>query len=198
METHLLLCRHNILVARTEYLVHLRHTLRSVGHSAYCLNAASLEYLAHSSHTSGGENGRVHLSFLVRRGAKHNLPASRNLCRCGQHQYSTEEWGSTARNIQAYFLDGHTLLPASHSLAGLYLFSLKALCIVELIDVRVGEFYRLQQLIADRSKCLVNLRFGNGKTLKCHMVELQFILLYRHISTCLYVVQHLADRIVEL
>ena len=121
VQTDLLLGSHHILVARTEYLEDLGHALRTVSHSADGLYATRLEYLAHACNACSHQNGRVYLAFLVRGRTQHNLPATGYLGRRCQHQHRREEWGSASGNVETYLLDGYTLLPANHTLLGLYL-----------------------------------------------------------------------------
>ena len=127
VETDLLLGSHHILIARTEDLVDLGHALRTIGHSANGLHAASLENLAHASNASCHQNGGIDLALLVGRCTQHDFLTSGNLGWSGQHQDGREEWGSTARNIESYALDGHALLPADHTLLRLHFLSDEAL-----------------------------------------------------------------------
>ena len=121
VKTDLLLGSHHILIARTEYLEDLGHTLRTVSHSANGLNATRLEYLAYSGNACSHQNGRIHLAFLVRRRTQHDLLATSYLGRCCQHQHRRKEWGSASRNVETHLFDGYALLPANHTLLGLYL-----------------------------------------------------------------------------
>ena len=127
VQAHMLLGSHHILIARTEYLVHLGHALRTIGHGTNSLHTAYLEYLAHSGNACSHQYRRVHLALAVGRGAEHNLLASGNLGRSGQHQHGREEWGRAAGDIESDALDGYALLPAGDTFLCLHLLTDKTL-----------------------------------------------------------------------
>ena len=87
MQAHLLLCRHDILVTRPEYLIDFRHALRPIGHGSDGLHASNLEYLVNAGNLCSHQNGRVHPAVTIGWRAKHNLLAACNLCGSGQHQH---------------------------------------------------------------------------------------------------------------
>ena len=127
MEAHLLLGGHHILVARAEYLVDLGNRLCAESHRADGLNAASLENLADASHAGCHQDSGVDVTLTVGWGAEHNLAASGNLGRGGQHQHGREEGGRTTGDIESDALDGYALLPAGDTFLGLHLLTDKTL-----------------------------------------------------------------------
>ena len=127
VEAHLLLGGHHILVARTEYLIHLRHRLRTIGHCTDSLHATCLEYLADTGDAGSHKDGGIHLAVASRGCAEHDLFTAGNLGWCGKHQYGREEWGGATGDIETDLLDGDALLPAYHTGLSLYLLSLEYL-----------------------------------------------------------------------
>ena len=198
MQANLLLGGHHILVARTEYLVHLGHTLGTVGHSADGLYATSLEYLAYTSDAGSYQYGRINLAIAARRCAEHYLLATSYLGWCGQHEHGREEWGSAARNVETYFFYRYTLLPANHAGLSLDLLALELLRLVESTDVVVSHLDGCFQLSTNQSLGLVHLGFGNSQLGQVYVVELQLVALHGIVAALLNVGQNRCHGVVEL
>ena len=183
---HLLGC-HYILVSRTENLVYLRYTLGTVCHGSDGLHATRLEYLAYTCYLSRREDGRIHLAFLVRRGAEYDFLASGNLGRHGQHQYGREERSGSSRYIQTYLLNAHRLLPTSDTFHGFHLLAFELLLLVERIDVSLCQEDSYFQF--DRHLGFGFLHFfrSYGQRLQLDMVELLCIFQYSLVAIRLHV-----------
>ena len=137
-EAHPLLGGGYILVARPEYLIYFRDRLGPVGHGRNRLAPAYLADEVHASHLRGEEDGGMHFPVLSRRRTKDYLATPGNLRRNGKHQDCGEERSRPARNVQAYFLDRHGLLPADYARGGLDLLPRETLGGVEGADIRGG------------------------------------------------------------
>ena len=195
--THLLLGSHHVLVARTEYLVDLGNRLRAVSHRADGLYATSLEDLAHACDSGSHEDGWIHLAVTTWRRAEHNLLATRNLRRCGEHQDGREEWGSTTRDIETHLLDGDALLPANDARLCLHLLCPEALCLVEGLYVVVSQLDGSLQVCIHQLLSLFHLLVAHLERRQVHVVELQFVALHGVIAASLHVGQHSSHRIVQ-
>ena len=99
MQRHLLFCSHNILVARTEYLVNLWHTLCTISHGADGLHTTSFEDAVDTSYACCHKDGRIYVALAIRRSAQHNLFAACYLGRSGEHQYCREQWSCATRDV---------------------------------------------------------------------------------------------------
>ena len=198
VEAHLLLGCHHILVARTENLIHLRHALRSVGHGADGLHATNLENLVHTSNAGSHQDGGVHAAFAVGRGAQHNLPASGNLGRSGEHENRREQRGGATGDVETHLLDGRALLPAYDARSRLNLLPLEPLLGVELRDVPMSQTQGVLQLVADQRLGFQHLRLAHRQRLQRHVVELLLVLLDRHVAMLAYVGQHRFDNGIQL
>ena len=196
--TYLLLGSHHVLVARTEYLIDLGDRLRTVSHRADGLYATSLEDLAHASDSGSHEDGRIHLAVTTWRRAEHNLLATRNLRRCGEHQDRREEWGSTTRDIETHLLDGDALLPAYDARLRLHLLCPEALSLVEGLNVIVSQLDGSLQVCIHQLLSLLHLLVAHLERRQVHVVELQFIALHGVIAASLHVGQHSSHRLVQL
>ena len=150
VKADLLLGSHHILIARSEYLVNLRHGFRSVGHCAYSLNSANLKDGTHAGNMGSGQNSGIHLSLAVRRGAKHNLTASCNLGRRCQHENGGKERSRATGHIKSYFLDGNAALTTFHPRTGFDFDAGELLSLVESGNVAMGKAQSILQLIADQ------------------------------------------------
>ena len=159
VQAHLLFGGHHVLVAGSEDLIHLGHGFCAVGHRADGLNTAGLEDLAHAGDTGSHEDGGIHLSATVRRRTEYNLTTTGNLRRRGEHQYGREEWGSTAGDVEAYFLDGDAFLPAGDARLCLHLPGLELLGLMEYLDVIVGQLDGSLQFSTDQPLRLFHLLF---------------------------------------
>ena len=197
LQRNVLLGSHHVLVARTEYLVYLWYALRAVGHGSDGLYASGLENPIHSGDACRHKDGGVHLALLVRRGAEHNLLASGNLGWCGQHEHGREEWGSAARYVQSYALNGYAFLPAGHSLLRLHLLSHEALRNVEHLNVVVSQYDGVAQFVAYQLLRLVHFRLADGKCLQLGLVELSFIFAHGLVATLADVAEHRRHRLVQ-
>ena len=69
---------------------------------------------------------------------------------------------------------------------------------MELAYVGVCKPYCFKKVAVYVVECLVNLRFGNGKTLKLNVVELSFIFHHGLVAILPDVAQHLAYGVVQL
>ena len=67
VQRNLLLGSHDILIARSENLIYLRYTFRSVSHGTNGLYTTCLKNLAYTRNLSRIENSRMNFAFLVRR-----------------------------------------------------------------------------------------------------------------------------------
>ena len=162
VEAHLLLGSHHILVARAENLVDLGNRLCAESHRADGLNAASLENLADASHAGCHQDSGVDVTLTVGWGAEHNLAASGNLRRRGQHEYRREEGSRAAGDVETDALDGHTLLPANDAGLRLHLLRAEPLRLMELVDVVVSQLDSLAQLCRHKLLGSSHLSLADG------------------------------------
>ena len=91
MKADLLLGRHDILIARTENLINLRHRLCTVSHGTDSLNATSLEDFVYACYLRGDKYCWVELPVATWRRAEYYLRTSCNLSRGGKHQNGGEQ-----------------------------------------------------------------------------------------------------------
>ena len=197
VKRHLLLGCHHILVARSEYLVNLWNTLRSVSHGSNSLNTARLEYLTYTSHLSCIQDGRIHLSLLVGRCTKNNLLASRNLGRNSQHQHGREQRSCSSWDIQTYLLNSYSLLPTNDTRNSLYLLAFELLCSMERMDILLSQQNRLFQFCRDQSFGFHQLSFTDGQCIQFHLIEAFFVFNDRLIALLFDTAQHFIHRIAK-
>ena len=190
MKRHLLLGRHDVLIAGAEYLIHLGHAFRTVGHGADGLHAACLENTVHSGHTGCAKDGRMHLAVTSRRRAKHDFTASGNLGRCGQHQHRGEKRRRPSGYVKPHPFYGNGFLPTGHPGTDFHLRRFKALGSVELPYIVVRQAQGILQFRRHQTFGLVHFFFRDGQTLQFHMVELLFVGHDGAVAARLHVVQH--------
>ena len=157
VETHLLLGCHHVLVARSEYLIHLGYRFSAVGHGSDGLHSACLEDMAHSRNAGSNENGRIHLTLAVGRSTEHNLAATGYLGRSGEHEHGAEQRCCAARDIKSHLVDGNTLLPTGDSGTGAHLMTYESLRLMEGADIVVGQLYGGFQVVVNKALGLVHL-----------------------------------------
>ena len=190
MKRHLLLGRHDVLIAGAEYLIHFGHAFRTVGHGANGLHTARLENTVHSSHTGCAKDGRMHLAVAPRRRAKHDFTASGNLGRCGQHQHRGEKRCRPSGYVKPHPFYGNGFLPTGHPGTDFHLRRFKALGSVELPYIVVRQAQGILQFRRHQTFGLVHFFFRDGQTLQFHMVELLFVGHDGAVAARLHVVQH--------
>ena len=185
----------DVLIARAEYLVHTRHTLRSIRHGTNGLHASGLEDTAHTGHAGGEKNGGMHLSVLARRGAQDDFLTAGYLCGNGQHQYRAEQGSRTTGDVQSHLLDGNRFLPAGYARLGLYPLAFKPLGSMKGLDILLGQADSCFQVLPYQALRLQHLFLGNGQRVQADFVELCLIIQYGAVSFRLYPVEYDTDRI---
>ena len=159
---------------------------------------ASLENLADASHTGCYEDGGIHLALAVGRRAEHYLTASGNLGRRGQHEDGREEWGGASGDIQSYFLDSDTLLPAGHTLTRLNLMAFELLGSMELMDIFMGQHDGGFQFLTNQALGLVDFSLCDSQRCEHGMVEALFVFLHGFVTPCAHIAEHGIDRGLQL
>ena len=198
MQTYLLLGTHHKLVARAEYLIDLRHTLRAISHRSYRLHATNLVDATDSSHSGSHKDCGIDASILCRRGAENDVSAACYLCRCGKHKDCAEQGSCAAWNIEAYLLYCHRLLPALHSLVHLDMLALEPLCCMKAFDVLMSKTDGLLEFFADKLLCFCHLAFADSKVIKADLVETLLIFPDRSIAALSNILQDSRDRRIQL
>ena len=187
---HLLLGAGNKLIARTEYLAHLGHRLRTVCHGAYCLDASALIYAVHSCHTGGIEYGGVQFALWRRGRAEDYVRASCYLGRGGKHQHGAEQGCRAAGYVESHPFYCHRLLPAVHAWGGFHADGLHALGLVEAVYVGMGKAYGLLQFVGDEVLCLLDLLFAYGERGEANLVKLLLVAQNGRVAFPAHVMQH--------
>ena len=190
VQADLLLGTHHELIARTEYLIDLRHALRSVSHSADGLHPTYLVDATYASRAGCNEDGGIDTTVASGRRAEHNLLAPCYLGRRGKHEHGAEQRSRSAGDVKPYTLDGNRLLPALHAIRHLDVLTFEPLCLVETTYVRVCKVDGLLQLVADKFLGSKHFCFRDSEVGKLNLVELLFVFAHGSIAPQPYILKH--------
>ena len=136
----------NILIARSEYLIHFRNGFGAVSHSGDGLCTANFENAVNTGNFCSVEYCRMNFSFGIGWCAKYHFFTFGYLCRNAQHQHGGKQRSAASRNVKSYFFNRNGFLPAINPRRSLYFIVIVLLLGVKFPDVAARHFNSLLKL----------------------------------------------------